>query len=351
MATTRARNSSLRARGSKPAPGFPYGPSDARPAPPFPYGPSNVRPAPGFPMARAMRGPHRRSHGPSDTSLDGRGAEITTPLAPWDTHMPGPNSGPGGIGGDYRYPTQQVDERLLPAGPVVAAAPATPLSPARPSSLGAVLSKAVAPVAAVPAASPQSSMFASIDRPNSSPTDRFRGGGTALDLSGLLGGLFGRGGGAPAAALQLPRLRARPRLRLARVGRAPPTWRASPSMRTAIRCRETAASVSSGGIDARVLEASVCARSTSNGVARPTRCRASVRRSVSSCAAEIARTVGQGYPQNLRLNQVAQDLQLTPQEQFPASSRQPRRSRRRHQPRRLAVHSPPDVHRARRANL
>ena len=61
-------------------------------------------------------------------------------------------------------------------------------------------------------------------------------------------------------------------------------------MSTAMRCRETAASVSSGGIAARALEASVCARSTSNGVARPTRWRAVTRRSVSSCAAEIART-------------------------------------------------------------
>ena len=45
-------------------------------------------------------------------------------------------------------------------------------------------------------------------------------------------------------------------------------------MSTAMRWRETAASVSSGGIAARALEASVCARSTSNGVARPARWRA-----------------------------------------------------------------------------
>ena len=43
-------------------------------------------------------------------------------------------------------------------------------------------------------------------------------------------------------------------------------------MSTAMRWRETAASVSSGGIAARALEASVCARSTSKGVARPARC-------------------------------------------------------------------------------
>ena len=38
---------------------------------------------------------------------------------------------------------------------------------------------------------------------------------------------------------------------------------------TAMRWRDTAASVSSGGIAARARDASVCARSTSNGVARP----------------------------------------------------------------------------------
>ena len=42
---------------------------------------------------------------------------------------------------------------------------------------------------------------------------------------------------------------------------------------------------------ARVLEASVCARSTSKAVPSPARCRAVTRRSVSSCAAEMARIV------------------------------------------------------------
>jgi hypothetical protein len=41
---------------------------------------------------------------------------------------------------------------------------------------------------------------------------------------------------------------------------------------TAMRCRDTAATVSSGGIAACARDASVCARSTSNGVARPARC-------------------------------------------------------------------------------
>jgi hypothetical protein len=141
--------------------------------------------------------------GGGEVALSGQrgGAEITTPLAPWDNAMPGPNSGPGGIGGDFRYPTQQVDERLLPAP---AAAPA-----GRPGGLGTVLSRAVVPAAsraapaataAAPAAAPQSSLFTGIDRQNSGPNDRFRGGGTALDLSGLLGGLFGGRGAAPSPA-------------------------------------------------------------------------------------------------------------------------------------------------------
>ena len=81
--------------------------------------------------------------------------------------------------------------------------PTTPLPPSRPSGLGGLLSSAVAPAgraapaAAAPAAQPQSSMFTGIDRQNSGPNDRFRGGGTALNLSGLLGGLFGGGGPAP----------------------------------------------------------------------------------------------------------------------------------------------------------
>ena len=89
------------------------------------------------------------------------------------------------------------------AGPTVARAALAdaPLPPSRPSGLGGLLSSAVAPAAApaaaAPAAQPQSSMFTSIDRQNSGPNDRFRGGGTALNLSGLLGGLFGGGGPAP----------------------------------------------------------------------------------------------------------------------------------------------------------
>ena len=87
-----------------------------------------------------------------------------------------------------------------------------PGPPPRPAGLGTVLSKAVvpasvapsrasvAPVASVPAAAPQPPVFTGIDRQNSGPNDRFRGGGTALNLSGLLGGLFGGGGAAPSPA-------------------------------------------------------------------------------------------------------------------------------------------------------
>lgn len=67
-----------------------------------------------------------------------------------------------------------------------------------------------------------------------------------------------------------------------------PAW--SP-ISTAMRCRDTAATVSSGGIWARADSASVCARSTSNGVASPARYLAWTRRSVWSWAAEIARSV------------------------------------------------------------
>jgi len=176
MVTHASRLIGLRGRST---PSFPAGPSDVQPAPSFPAGPSVVTPFPA---------------GPSDVAAvsgQRRGAEITTPLAPWDNAMPGTNSGPGGIGGDYRYPTQQVDERLLPVSAV---------TPASSGGLGTVLSKAVAPtpvvasraapVVATPIAPPpaSSAMFTTIDRPNSSPTDRFRGGGTALNLSGLFGG-------------------------------------------------------------------------------------------------------------------------------------------------------------------
>ena len=98
------------------------------------------------------------------------------------------------------------------AGPTMARANLadTPLPPSRPAGLGQVLASAVQPAPAAaripptatalaPAAQPQSSMFTGIDRANSGPNDRFRGGGTALNLSGLLGGLFGGGGSAPAA--------------------------------------------------------------------------------------------------------------------------------------------------------
>jgi hypothetical protein len=64
----------------------------------------------------------------------GIGSDVRFPLAPWTTNMPptGFASGGGGIGGDWRFPEQQVDERLLPAS-----APAdTSLPPSRPTGGG-----------------------------------------------------------------------------------------------------------------------------------------------------------------------------------------------------------------------
>jgi hypothetical protein len=45
------------------------------------------------------------------------GAEINAPLSPWNNNMPGQNAGGGGIGSDVQMPIQNVDPRLLPAGP------------------------------------------------------------------------------------------------------------------------------------------------------------------------------------------------------------------------------------------
>jgi hypothetical protein len=139
--------------------------------------------------ARAMPAPFPPPG--ADVSGQRRGAEITAPLAPWDNHMPGPNSGPGGIGGDFRYPTQQVDERLLPVPHGGAAAASS-------GGLGAVLAGAVAPkvpyppprpraaVAAAPA--PSSSPWITTGMQNNDPTARFQQQMGMLDLSKLFGG-------------------------------------------------------------------------------------------------------------------------------------------------------------------
>ena len=78
--------------------------------------------------------------------------------------------------------------------------PDTPLPPVRPAGLGSVLAGAVAPASVPyppsrptdPAAAPAApSPFTLLTAPNSDPTARNRPQMSALDLSGLLGGLFG----------------------------------------------------------------------------------------------------------------------------------------------------------------
>lgn len=142
-----------------PAPGaapFPYGPSDVQPPAAFPYGPSSVQPPAAFP------------YGPSDPT-------------------PPPAYDPGG--GEVAPPAYS-------PGGGVDMTPSTPLPPSRPSGLGTVLASAVqgAPLPPVrPAAAPQAapSPFTTITAPNSDPLARNRPQMGALDLSGLLGGLFG----------------------------------------------------------------------------------------------------------------------------------------------------------------
>lgn len=114
----------------------------------------------------------------------------TVPIyEPGGGEMPPPNYEPGG------------GQEVYGAAGYAMPAWTPPAPPARPNGLGATLAGAVKPAsvpyppprpAAPAAAAAPSSPFISIDRQNSGPNDRFRGGGTALDLSGLLGGLFGR---------------------------------------------------------------------------------------------------------------------------------------------------------------
>ena len=202
MAMTRAsRNVGLRARtpssighyspsdlGSPPYPGSPPGPDPygRDPVNPSGYEPGGSGPAPYDPLS-SIRAPANpaATYEPGDSGL---------PFDPATTYEPGGGQQVYGAAG-YAMP---------------AWSPPTP--PPRPAGLGGVLSRAVVPaaaparaapaaaVAAAPAAAPQSSMFTGIDRQNSGPNDRFRGGGTALNLSGLLGGLFGGGGAAPSPA-------------------------------------------------------------------------------------------------------------------------------------------------------
>ena len=195
MATTRAsRNVGLRNRGSSsigaykptdnlaadnPSMLFPPDPYGRDPVNPSGYEPGGSGPAPYDPLS-SIRAP--------SAPVQGFGYGGGSPTAIESNVPPPPAYEPGG--------------GIMP----------TPLPPPRPAGLGTVLSKAVVPAAAAPAraapavapaapaAAPQSSMFTGIDRQNSGPNDRFRGGGTALNLSGLLGGLFGGGGAAPSPA-------------------------------------------------------------------------------------------------------------------------------------------------------
>ena len=109
------------------------------------------------------------------------------------------NPGGGGIGGDWRFPAQQVDERLLPAPSL-----ATVLSKAvggggrggGGGGGGAGASRPGASQAQQPAA--PFNPFVQVTAPNSDPTGRYRPQLSALDLSGLFGG-GGRGAPAPSA--------------------------------------------------------------------------------------------------------------------------------------------------------
>ena len=75
---------------------------------------------------------------PNDPNV---GADINAPLTGWTTNMPSTTFAPnGGIGGDWRFPSVQVDPRLMPApapvlrprvlrNPVPTAAPMPPARP------------------------------------------------------------------------------------------------------------------------------------------------------------------------------------------------------------------------------
>ena len=74
------------------------------------------------------------------------GADINAPLTGWTSPMPSTTFAPnGGIGGDWRFPSENVDPRLMPTGPGImtprvlrnpAPAPSlanAPLPPVRPN--------------------------------------------------------------------------------------------------------------------------------------------------------------------------------------------------------------------------
>lgn len=207
MATT--RNMGLRKRGSNPLVkdgGPPLARVDVRP-PLFP------NPLEASPVINQVLGPR--------SVADAQNPLVRSQVAPVGQTMPPPYSeerpygtnppDPGKVyepgGGETPYDPLTSISTGRPYGAAGYAMPAwsPPTPPSRPSGLGGVLAGAVQPASAIPrtatalapAGQPQSSAFTGIDRQNSGPNDRFRGGGTALNLSGLLGGLFGGGGPAP----------------------------------------------------------------------------------------------------------------------------------------------------------
>ena len=163
-----------------------------------------------------------RMIGPGSSIDQGPGSSLGSvpqppDLGPGSSVLSAPGAGPRPLtyepGGGYApYDPLTSISTGRPYGEAGYAMPAwsPPTPPSRPSGLGGVLSKAVQPAvvsraaapapAAAPAGPPQSNAFTTITAPNSNPTDRNRPQMGALNLSGLLGGLFGGGGAAPQPA-------------------------------------------------------------------------------------------------------------------------------------------------------
>lgn len=180
MVTHASRNVGLRTRGNASTGAYKRSPLEpSQGLPPDTYLPSNMSPYSGLPPA---------SYPPSNLDPDpivntvrpeapalvqGFGYGGGSPTAIESNVPPPPVYEPGGSNVDY------------------------PLPPSRPSGLGQVLSSAVqgnapAPLPPVrPQAQPQAPNPFMITAPNSDPLARNRPQMGALDLSGLLGGLFG----------------------------------------------------------------------------------------------------------------------------------------------------------------
>ena len=176
MVTHASRNVGLRTRGNASTGAYKRSPLEpSQVLPPDTYLPSNMSPYSGLPPA---------SYPPSNLDPDPivntvrpeppAPAPVVNTVRP-EPPAPTPIYEPGGSNVDY------------------------PLPPSRPSGLGQVLSSAVqgnapAPLPPVrPQAQPQAPFnpFVQVTAPNSDPLARNRPQTSALDLSGLLGGLFG----------------------------------------------------------------------------------------------------------------------------------------------------------------